>query len=477
MDSRKILPETKELHFLLETESLDDLPEKQSINLERFLRYNNHDTLYFLRTPGKPDHDLLKTINHLEIEKDVEDNRQTVRWSSETEAVHSARYLPELYQNWINQIDWNDPTVSVEHLELIDLFSELSSNQEGREDIVVTENKSILSNRRLLEHCTQHHKKSRMHVMTVSEAAELAGIFMRQNDNFVFYMPEADVSSHEIDFTLWYWSIPKVFIQHYSTGGCGYLSSMLDRFEHLFLCIDKLGQQYYQGTGNHTDLRTRYHFNHGISLLTGICDVLALHTRDKYRMNIPDRNTNLRTGDYPLLKELEEHNEDAWLYVHANHEVIELLHTVRNDIIHQSGVIKRGPGFSFREHDETVPWESQALWMEELNEKDRKKFKKHYDEIDDTVEDYDPVTEWGVVTEFDEPPEIHEHSAIEPYRFLKRSTRELAEFSEEYLQLLDHPNRFEATESSATGSKGEVEKVVKYGLHPLLDDINPDELV
>jgi len=477
MDSREIFPETERIRFLLDTESLDDLSGTESSNLERFLRYSNHGDFEFLRTPGQAENDLLDGIGAFRIEKDGEENKQIIRWGSENGGLHAARYMPEIYERWIGEVDWNEPEISVDDLELADLFSELLHRRAEYVDILVTANESILTNRRLLEYRIRRHKEGRMNIMTVSEASELAGLYMRRNDDFVFYMPEAGVSSYEIDFTLWYWTIPRVFVQYFTADEEGYLGSMLDRFDSLFIGIDKLGEQYYRGTGNHTDLMTRYHFNHGISLLTGICDVLALHTRDKYDIKIPDRDTNLRTGDHPLLKELRDHNEEAWLHVHRNHEIIELLHTVRNDIIHQSGVIRRGPGFSFREHSETTPWESQTLWMEELDEKDREKFNNHYKELDDTVEDYDPVTEWGVVTEFDEPPEIYEHTQIEPYRFLKQATKEIAKFADEYLRLLGHPNRVEQSEGSGPASKGDVERIAEYGLHPFLDDIDPESAI
>lgn len=477
MDSREILPETETIQFLLDTESLNHLSGIDYNALERFLRYSHYDNFHFLRRPGQTNKELLDEIDSYTVEKSVEENRQIIEWGEENRGVHAARYMPGIYQKWTDEVDWDEPQVSVDDLELVDLFSELLSTRPDHVDVLITANESILKNRRQLEYQIRRHKQDRLHVMTVQEASEFAGIFMRQNDDFIFYYTGSDVTSYKIDFTLWYWTIPRVFVQHYTAGEEGYLGSMLDRFDSLFLCIDKLGQQYYQGTGNHTDLRTRYHFNYGISLLTGICDVLALHTRDKYGMNIPDRRTNLRTGDYPLLKELRNHNKEAWEYVHSNHEIVELLHTVRNDIIHQSGVIKRGPGMTFREHGDTTPWESQTLWMEELYEKDREKFRKYYKEIDDQVKDYDPVTEWGIVTDSDEKPDIREYSSIEPYRFLKQATRRIAEFSDEYLRLLGHPNRVEQSEDSSPASKGDAKRIAEYGLHPFLEHVDPDSVV
>lgn len=65
MDSREILPETEEIYFLLDTESLNKLSAKQRGNFERFLRYSNHDTLHYLRTPDTPEQDSLSDITRI----------------------------------------------------------------------------------------------------------------------------------------------------------------------------------------------------------------------------------------------------------------------------------------------------------------------------------------------------------------------------------------------------------------------------
>jgi hypothetical protein len=471
MDSREILPETETLRFLLDSKSVDTQITGNHSTIERFLRYNSHDDFEYVRTPDTVEAEILNDIEAYRVEKSPEENRQIIRWDSGGDTIHAGRYIPEIYERWVNEVDWKEPEVGADDLELVDLFSELIRRKDRYVNILVTSNPSILKNRRLLEYQIQHHRQGRMHVMTPSEASELAGIYMRRNNDFIFYSRHDRVSTYEIDFTLWYWALPRVFIQHFHADE--YISSMLDRFESLLIGIDKLGEQYYRGTGNHTDLLTRYHFNNGISLLTGICDVLALHTRDKYNLQIPDKDTNLRTGGYPLLKELRNHNQKAWQHVQDHHEIIELLHTVRNDIIHQSGIIKRGPGFSFREHSETIEWQSQTIWMDTLDKDDRERFRKYYVQIDDPVQEYDPVTRWGVFTSYEGSPSINRHTQIEPYRFLKQATKELAEFADEYLRLLGHPNRLKTSADSGSVKKRDVKRIAEHGLFPLLDDIDP----
>lgn len=475
MDSREILPEVEEIHFLLDTSSFNSRSGTKHSILEKILRYKEHDDFDFLRSPDKTEYRILEGIDTYSIEKRGEENRRIITRDGEEDlqSVYTVNYAPELYEYRANEIYWNHPTPSPSDLDFIDLFSGIVGlRQERRANILITLNPIFLKNRRLMEYHVHNHKRSRMHIMTPSEAAELAGIYLRKNRDFVFYVDHDEVSRVTVDFSHWHWTFSQILIQHISFDEEGYLGSLQDRFQSLSVGLDELGEQYYSGTGNHTDLMTRYHFNNGISLLTGIFDVLALHTRDKYGMEINDRHTNLRTGEHPLLKELREYNERAWEYVHKNHEIIELLHIVRNDIIHQSGVITRGPGLSFRECSDTIPWQSHSILLENLDENDRSKFKKYYEGLDDSVQKYDPITKWGIITESDAPPEVYNYTQIEPYQFLKQSTKETAEFVDEYLSLLGHPNRLERFSERGPISNNDVQRMSKHGLHPFLHNID-----
>lgn len=476
MDSRDILSKTELIRFLLDTDSLNTQAYSEDSILDRFLTYKRYDGFEFRRTPSSTGYERLQNISSYQVKKDEEKNGRTLRWDSENPNAHGARYLPELYEHWAHETDWDEPNPTLSDLEFLDLFSEIIRRQDQYADILVTLNPAILKNRRLIEYQIRSHQRGRMHIMEPSEAVELAGIYMRERGDFLFYDPYDERHTYKIDFTLWYWTIVKIFVKHFTADEEGLLGSVLDRFEFLFIGIDKLGGQYYRGTGNHTDRMTRYHFNYGISLLTGIFDSLAIHTRNKYNINILDKDTNLRTGNHPLLKELRTHNKQAWEYVHSNHEIIELLHVVRNDVIHQSGVIRRGPGYSYREHGETTEWKSQTLDMGELSESDRENFKKYYTSLNDSIQEYDPVTVWGVVTTGSEVAEITDRTQIEPYRFLKQATRYVVEFTDEYLRLLGHPNWMEGSLSHGPISERDIQYVVEQGLHPFLNELDPESI-
>ena len=461
MDSREILPETESVLFLLDTESLDSRLSTDSV-LRRFLPYRDYGDFTFIRTPEDSDSKILADIQPYQ-EEDTDGNRKVLKWDSNGQSIHTVRHLPSLYEGKAEDTEWRGPGITEQDLEFIDLFNSLISKRGKQAQILLTSNPGLLQNRRKLEHEFRQYEQGRMNIMSPSEAAEFAGIFMRRNNDFILYLPGKS-ATHKMDLSSWYWSLTRVFIHHFHATE--YVSSMLDRFDSLWVSIDKLGEQYYSGTGNHTDLMTRYHFNNGISLLTGICDVLALHTREKYDLSIQDINTNLRTGN-DVIKELKHHNEEAREYIIHNHEVIELLHTVRNDIIHQSGIIKRGPGLVLG-GDETIDWQFQAISLGMLEESDREDFRKYYERLDDPVKEYQPLTEWGLIVSGDEPPEVNEYTHIEPYCFLKQATKEIAEFADEYLRILDHPNRLESESDSGAISDDTVKRVVDHGLFPLL---------
>jgi hypothetical protein len=152
MDSREILPDTERIQFLLDTASLDTLTETEYAKLEKFLQYRNHDKFDFLRTPGNSDYNLLGSIDPLQIERNREKNKQIIRWGSENGGIYTARYIPEIYERWTGEIGWNEPRVSIEDLELADLFSEMLHTRDEYTDILVTKNESILKNRRFLEY-------------------------------------------------------------------------------------------------------------------------------------------------------------------------------------------------------------------------------------------------------------------------------------------------------------------------------------
>lgn len=474
MDSREILPDTTTIRYILDTKSLDSHVAPYS-PLERLLHYTWHDDFSFYRTPEQAHSSELDAITSLSIDRNPEETDLEISWDDKT---LKTSYFPDRHDALATRGDYTEPQPETDEIALIDIFESLTQlSNECDLNIFITERTSLLRNRYEIEHEFCKHKRERLHLMSAREAVEFTGIYFRNNNEFKFY-PPADSDrpgTYRIGRTNWCWSLSRLLIPHFSANE--YLGSMIDRIESLCVGIDEIGTQHYRGTGNHTDIMVRYHFNNCISLLTGIGDVLALHTRDMLDVDVSDRNTNLRVGSNPVLQALKEENEDAWLHVQQNHPFIELLHIFRNDIIHQSGVIKRGPGHTVT-GDNMVEWGSHSIWLTTLSEDDREDFKKYYTQLDDSVLPYELMTEWGIITPERENPTITEHTSIDAYQFTKRAVAEMVEFVDEYLRLLGFPNRIRTLTDNDRGllRRHTVETVAGEGLFPLIDDLDPSEL-
>jgi hypothetical protein len=69
MDSRELITGDDELHILADTESIDKTLSASNSNVEKILRYQQHDLFTFLRTPADSSHNLLTNIEQYIIEK------------------------------------------------------------------------------------------------------------------------------------------------------------------------------------------------------------------------------------------------------------------------------------------------------------------------------------------------------------------------------------------------------------------------
>lgn len=472
MDSRELLPSAEKVLFVFDTQSLESELKKSNSTLEKLLYYKWNGEFEYLRTETPVESPILAELPSFQVTREPESNRLSVTFPSGQRATtsHSSEKINAIR----NRGDYFDPAPSTSELEFIEA-ADLVNRIKDSCVIIITSSGSLLTNRRQIEFEFRTSPSQRIHIMSPKEVSEFAGIHMRSRNEFHYHLSHEQRGTFRVDLSLWCWCLSRIFIQHFTVDEL--LSSMLDRVDSLHLSIDYLGEQYYSGTGNNTDIRVRYHFNNGISLLSGIGDVLALHTREKLGVDLRDRVTTIRTGDNRLLKKLRENNRDAWMHVQKNHHFIELIHIFRNDIIHQSGVLTRGPGSSLKEVERTVEWESHAIELRNLSEKDRDRFRKYYNGIDDSVMEYNPMTKWGIITTKQNKPEINQTTQIDTYQFLKQATRTMYEFVDEYLRLLGYENSLAELPDDGVIGKDTVQMIAEHDLFPLLterDNILPE---
>ena len=476
MDSREILPNTTTIRYILDTKILDSYVSSHA-PLERLLHYNWHDSITVLRTPGQPQTPELNAIPAYTTQRIAETNQQEINLKDRDTPIKTS-YYPDRHQGIADRGDYNEPTPDIDDIELIDTFDIITNRRSQYDlDILLTENSAIVSNRRPLEYEFRGHDRKRLHIMTAREAVEFTGVYLRSNNEFPFYPPVDNDrnGTFSIDRPLWCWCISRLLVQHLSAGSNDYLGSLFDRFDSLVIGIDKLCEQHYRGTGNHTDILIRYHFNNCVSILTGIGDALALYTRDKYDIDIEDDRTNIRTGK-SLFKAIRDENEELWHHIESNHQFFEILHLIRNDVIHQSGVMTRGPGFTLTDGENTVPWKSHTIGLNNLSGDDIEDFRKYYNGMSDSMFSTDPMTEWGIVTTEDEIPEIRQYTHINSYQFIKKATATMAQFVDEYLRLLGFSNQIKMLTDDGILRRSTVETVAGEALFPLIDELDPDDL-
>ena len=137
----------------------------------------------------------------------------------------------------------------------------------------------------------------------------------------------------------------------------------------------------------------------------------------------------------------------------------------------------RGPRFTLKDSEDSIPWESHTIGINNLSESDREDFKNYYNGMSDSLFSADPMTKWGIITTEDEIPEISEYMHLDSYQFIKKATATMAEFVDKYLRLLGFSNQIEALTDEGPLSRSTVETVAGEGLFPLIDNLNPNSLV
>lgn len=465
MDSRDIFSDTNTLFFLLDSDSLGSSIDAGS-PLERLLRYKHNENIELLRSPGDTNDQLLESIEEYHLSQIPSEDAIEVSWSGGNSI--DSRSLARL-NRIATEIDYNPPVPTIDDIKRIDVFDSFHPIN-GLTRVYITQNTAVLTNRLKIESEFREFDSSRLHILTPRETAEMTGVFLRKDQNFPFYPSHDRPGKFSIDLPAWCWIVSRLLMRHTCEGE--YLGSIYNRICSLIVGLDEIGEQFYRGTGNHTDIKIRYHFNNCISLLTGIGDALARHVRDEVLdLEIRDHETNIRIGN-TLVNELQDEYKTVFSHIYDNHQFIEILHILRNEIIHSTGVIQAGPGFELREGTKTTGWKSHTISLGKLTEKDRSSFSEYYHQLTDEIQEYDPISTWGIVVPDSESITIDEHTSIDLYQFIKTAICEMVDFVDELLRLLGYQNFLEDLGSTGLFRKSNVETIAQQGMSPLLFDID-----
>lgn len=383
----------------------------------------------YLRSPFDTSHELLSTVEEYEIEY-IPDKPVNLLKYAETQSTF--RYTDEMIEGKQNRLEDESHSLSKNELQIIAVRRSLNDLAfEDINGIFITDNSVVLKSRWALESEFAEGSGTQLNIMSLDEAAEFLGLFMRYRDDFRIFPDEMDGGSVKYDFTIWCWSLPSIIVPHLvGVDGLG------SRLHQLVIGIDNLGYQYYSGSDNPSNIKIKYHFNHMISLITGVFDSLAIHTRDMYELDIEKKQTTIRTGE-ELFSQLREINEDLWRFIEKNHHFVELIYVLRPLIIHRDGVMGGIQGSI----ENNSSWTSHYVGLDDMIDDDRSEFEKFYRQLNDELLEYDPLTKWGLICNDDTMERLPEkHQLVEPYQFVKTALRTLVEFVDEYLNILGYEN-------------------------------------
>lgn len=456
MDPRDIIRRDQDrsedpLQVLIDTASMNEQLSFGNSDAPRLLQYHANEHLRFVRTPEQERHDDLDTIPAYEFEESDDArhsihiewepprgtvNRTVAFWYNEGDIKkRAARVYSSNRDDYATEEDIEELTEQqVETVKKAFVQAALNRSEDGQ--LFVTENETLLSNRRWFEN---HFPGVPLNVMNLTEAIEYVGLYLRYRDVFLLG------PKYRIDKFGWYWHLFRSLIPHYhveADADDDYMRGFGTRLQNLLIALDELGNEYFQEPSNRVKMEFQYHFDYAISLITGVFDALALKTAAKCGIEGIDKEyislSNNRGRDF--LTEVRSNNSQLREHIADHMEYINLIYVLRPLVIHrggyQDGILA----------DSDANWEAGTIMLDQLNSEDEQEFLRYYRELDDEPLPYDPLSKWGMYRPDDDSPDH-----LEPYHFLKQAVFTLIDFADEYLALLGYSDFLEDHEDTERG--------------------------
>ena len=346
-------------------------------------------------------------------------------------AEHAVGKFTDLYVQKLGELLFKKTILKAEETKPIELaFIQASLNEFSGRNLLVTENKVLLTNRKWFE----GRFSSPLNIVSMEEAAEFIDLLFKFNSKFA-------ISSHSYTSKhLWYWLSFRCKIPNYNVDTSKlsnikledlFQNTILDAFSQrvcfLLMCIDEIGFQRYSVVNNDTMEDMVYHFNYFITLITGVFDSLAIQTFNKYGLtfegsNNPSRiSLNSNTGK-EFLKALKLNNPALRQHIQDNADLIKAPYLLRDLVIHRESL--HGHNFNVN------GWKANLLYV-------HKDFVECLKRLGDKYETYNEITKFG----------IYSGSFLCPYQFAKTLACSLFNFCNIYLQLLGYTNFIEDTKN------------------------------
>ncbi len=424
MDGRPFLTRQGKLGILVDSRSLEVLLADKNETARTILKYSSCQPFEFIRSPLHTDHPELKELPMLIQQYDDKGELITIdivsdKYESKTGFGYKMHNIEEIG----NQI-YKKPYLSVEEKETILLvFIQAALNFRNDMRIMTTNNKVLLSNRIWFE---SHFPVGILNIATLEETKEIMDLFAKYRNKYY-------ISRNRIINKSW-WYMCSFFskVPNYSNKGRDkILYSFASRFKYLLMCIDELGFQYYSGANNDTMETMMYHFNYFISLISGIFDTLAIRTKNQLELKFKGDNDPSKTSLNPkpgkdFLNEVGKKNDELHKHITNHTDLINLIYLLRNRILHREML----DNIRYENTSEKQRWN---LFMID------NKMKELITKCCDTPQDYEPLSIWGIQSEW------LGNYLLEPYHFVKAATALLIPFCNEYLHLLGFGDSTENT--------------------------------
>lgn len=194
-------------------------------------------------------------------------------------------------------------------------------------------------------------------------------------------------------------------------------ASLGDRITDMLIAIDEIGANYYAGVNNDTQDAIIYHFNYWITLFTGVLDSLAWISKYRYQIEFPrHERIGLRTSrheEFTIL--LFAINSKIKEFLSNNSSVINLMYDPRDLVIHR----ERLSGIQVSNQNDNLDFNMVRIPAGFFRQV-----------VQLSKEEGKTLGKWGHYRLFDQ-------YFLEPYRFVRKATAVLIDFTNEYLELLD----------------------------------------
>jgi hypothetical protein len=391
----------------------------------------------FRRSHGNPSNKDLNELDHFDF--NIKENGEVIierdyRNHSDGTPIH--RDIRDLKKRAEREFN-NNLEEDIYRVKLLESFRILAKRKENT--ILVTDDSKLLDKKGEFNSSMDRNVRA---LMSSKEALDYLGINGRIR-NFAHYGPGTTTS---MPFG-WYLKLYKIVVPH--NGGEGdYNGALMDRFQHLFMALDRTGAEHYKHLDNSTKLEESYHFNYGISLVWSIFDILALNANDKLNLDYENKK-GLDSNKFK--KELKKSDKEFQDLFNRYGEFLNILYEIRNLLIHRQG-FKDG-GFDSRDFSSHII----RLDDSELGD-DILKSLKH---LGDSEREAFHTTEWGLYST------RYDTNDLVPYHFLRRVIEECICFTDEFLEILGYENSIEERDEDSDYHKN-VNNLKENGLTSII---------